>query len=126
MDIKQKLYNALQGLGIDVIDSPYDRVVRNSFPFLLFRTNNVMTKERNGLVETTYIFLLDIYSEYSGEKEMYELYNKILKETKALGDEPEVVRLADGGLKIMDDKTLGVLLKHGIMTLTIKTAVKGE
>lgn len=126
MDIKQKLFEALQGLGIDVIDNPFDRVVRDRFPFLLFRTNNLMTKQKNMLKETTYTFLLDIYSDYQGEKEIYEIYGKIIEILNVLYQDPTVVRVADNGIKIIDDKTLGPIMKHGIMNVSIKTAVKGE
>lgn len=126
MNIKERVYNALLGLGIKVIDNPYDRGNADSFPFIIFRTNSFTVKETNELTEETYVYLVDIYSEYEGEKEIYEIYNHILILLKELYEDPKVVRVLDNGIKIVDDKNLGPTLKHGILTFSIKTMERSE
>lgn len=124
MEIKRTVFNLLSEIGYEVIDNPGRLREEKEFPFLLCRTTRMETKIRNGLKETQYSFLVDIFSKYEGEKEVYEIYEKVAEQLDKLFNDASVIRVAELGVRVFDDKSLGPVLKHGLLTFNVKTAVK--
>ena len=123
MNIKEKLYEIIKGLGYPVSDNAADRS-DNVFPFLLLRTNTTIENRVNGLIETVYDFKVDVFSKYSGEKEIYEINTKISAQVASLYEDPSIILAKNLGLFILEDRSTGIVLKHGVINIIISRVVK--
>ena len=57
---------------------------------------------------------------YKGEKEIKDYYNEVVKKIDLVRQE-EKITYAQSSLSIMDDKELGPITKHGVITISVDT-----
>lgn len=116
--IKTQLYQILKDLNYNVTDNPYGEEVK-SFPYVLLTLSNTRRdKEKN-----TYLFnikfKIDIFSDYNGEKEILDMEEEIFNNIDKLYENEFVTYVRESAFHIIDDKSTGVLRKHGIINYTI-------
>ena len=60
---------------------------------------------------------IDIFSKYKGEKEILDIVEDITNHIQTIRkDNPEVMYIAQKGLKILDDNKTGIVKKHGVLS----------
>jgi hypothetical protein len=91
LQIKQQIYELLTSLGYHVMDCYSDKIK----------------------------FKIDIFSNYEGEKEVFEIEDNIFNNLEALYDNEYITAAYESSFKIIDDKTTGVLIKHGVLQVTV-------
>lgn len=121
LDVKQIVYNALVGLSIKVNDNPdYESNYKNC-PFVLLRTINEHPVHYKNFNKGNWLFRVDVFSTYKGEKEIKDYYEKeILRQLDLLQQEEQITYI-DSTCSIMDDKEKGPVVKHGVITISIET-----
>lgn len=65
---------------------------------------------------------IDIFSNYDGEKEILEMEKEIFDKIPQLYEIDGITYIRESDFRIMDDKSTGVVRKHGIITYTILSA----
>jgi hypothetical protein len=118
LQIKQQIYELLTSLGYHVMDNPYLTEERN-FPYLMITLNNATRIKYKNCYSDKIKFKIDIFSNYSGEKEVFEIEDNIYNNLEALYDNEYVTAAYESSFKIIDDKTTGVLIKHGVLQITV-------
>lgn len=117
--IKKAFYEILtQDLQFNVMDNPYNTKERK-FPYVLLTLANINRVTYKNCFQYEYRFKVDIFSNYSGEKEILEMETAIFDKLGKLYDIPEVTYIREPSCKIMDDKTTGPVRKHGVITYVI-------
>lgn len=122
LDIKTKVYTLLSSLSIDIQDTTVDanRLQKDKMPYGLFRTITAIPTEYKNYTKVAWSFNLDIFSNYSGEKEVLDLYSQVKEAVSALQKEDGITYVSTY-CKIVDDKETGPVLKHGIITIEVNT-----
>ena len=105
-------------LGLNVADNPYTKQ-QNSFPFLIFKLSNIKKDSFQQNFTYQYTFIVDIFSNYDGEKEILEIEEKIFDALPALYEVPGVTYIRQHSCKILDDGAVGSRRKHGVITYYI-------
>ena len=110
--IKSKFYSLIKSLGYNITDNA--EYVEN-FPWLMLRTNNYSFMDSFN-AEMNYVSLtLDIFSKYTGEKEIIEIIENIKEHIpEFIDNNPEIIYAYQKQLKILDDKKTGPVRKHGV------------
>ena len=120
--IKTKLYDILAtDLSYNVMDNPYENQER-TFPYVMLTLGNVVRDFYKNAFQNQIKFKIDIFSEYNGEKEVFDMEEAIFEKINKLYDIPEVTYVRESSFKIMDDKSTGTIKKHGIIQYTIITS----
>ena len=120
--LKTELYQILkEDLGYNVTDNPYGEEMK-SFPCVLLTVSNTRRDKRKNTYLFSINFKIDIFSEYNGEKEILDMEEEIFDHIQKLYDNEYVTYLREAGFRIIDDKSTGVLRKHGIINYTIYSA----
>lgn len=119
--IKTKLYQIISSLGYNITDRAQGEET-NTFPFLKLTLSNLQRDYFQNNFLYTIRYKLDIFSTYEGEKEILEIEESIAQHLKELYDIPGVTYIRESDCKILDDKSTGVVMKHGIISYTIKSA----
>ena len=118
-EIKKKFYDILTNLGYEVVDNKESIAENSSFPQIILRLN-VGARDRIKDVTISKIrFTIDIFSEYDGESEILDIEQKVFDATKELYDVPHVVYVQESSFRILDDKSTGVIMKHGILNYMV-------
>ena len=122
-DVKKALYNILtQDLGYTVVDNSTEE---NDCPWIRLRTSNLYKqpfKDKEYSYNITYV--LDIFSDYDGEHEILEIDEKIFEKMPKMYELDYITNISGSNLKIMDDKSTGVIKKHGIHSYTFSMTFK--
>lgn len=84
---------------------------------LLTTSNNVRSTYKNSKENNIY-FTIDIFSNYKGEKEIYELEEKIDKKVSELLALPNVIAIEQDTFSILNDEDPDI--KHGVLIYKIK------
>ena len=117
--LKTELYQILkEDLEYNVTDNPYGEEMK-SFPCVLLTVSNTRRDKRKNTYLFSINFKIDIFSEYNGEKEILDMEEEIFDSIQKLYDNEYVTYLREAGFRIIDDKSTGVLRKHGIINYTI-------
>lgn len=117
--LKTQLYQILkEDLQYNVTDNPYGEETK-SFPYVLITLSNTRRDRRKGIYWFNINFKIDIFSDYSGEKEILDMEEEIFDAVQQLYENDFVTYLRESGFRIIDDKSTGVLRKHGIINYTI-------
>lgn len=110
--IKTQLYEMITGLGYRVADV---RPNQEPLPWLLIRTGGHTRTDTMDLRHDIITIHVDIFSAYSGEKEILEIMEDIgshLQELKA--DNDTIIYIEQHACRIIDDNGTGPCRKHGI------------
>ena len=113
-NLKSQFYSLIKGLGYNITDNAE---YKEQFPWLMLRTNGYRTMNSFNVNISSAVLVLDIFSTYSGEKEIIEIVENIGEHLKELQDNnPDIMFAYQKSLKILDDKSTGPVRKHGVVT----------
>lgn len=116
--LKQQLYSILsEELEYNVMDNPYETEER-TFPYLLLTLQDTQRERQKNNSIMKIRFKIDIFSSYSGEKEIIEMESAIYNAIQQLWDNEYVTNIRQNAFRIIDDKSTGVVRKHGMITYT--------
>ena len=111
-NLKSQFYSLIKGLGYNITDNAE---YKEQFPWLMLRTNGYRTMNSFNVNISSAVLVLDIFSTYSGEKEIIEIVENIGEHLKELQDNnPDIMFAYQKSLKILDDKSTGPVRKHGV------------
>ena len=117
--LKTQLYQILsEDLEYNVTDNPYGDETK-SFPYVKLTLSNTRRDKRKDAYWFNITFKIDIFSDYDGEKEILDMEEEIFEAIQKLYENDFVTYVRESGFHIMDDKSTGVLRKHGIINYTI-------
>lgn len=112
-NLKTQFYSLIKGLGYNITDNAE---YKEQFPWLMLRTNGYRTMNSFNVNISSAVLVLDIFSAYSGEKEIIEIVENIGEHLKELQDNnPDIMFAYQKTLKILDDKSTGPVRKHGVV-----------
>lgn len=118
IELKQKFYNILASdLGYRVFDTPVDNRVR--CPWIRLTLGNISRDYFQGNFVYNYSFYVDIFSDYNGEKEILQMEENIFTHLNKLYEVDGVTYVRETSFKIIDDKSLGPVRKHGSIKYTV-------
>lgn len=113
-EIKKKFVAFLRELGYQIGDNSNSR---DGFPQMNIRFNGGSTDNTRDLERLNVIFTIDIFSDYVGEKEIIEIVENINNHLAELRDaNDEIINVNMSSFNIMEDKTTGPILKHGVIS----------
>ena len=119
LDVKQIVYNALSSLSIKITDNPDGNGHKNC-PYAILRTITTAPINYKNFTKVTWLLRVDVFSTYKGEKEIKDYYNEVVKKIDLVRQE-EKITYAQSSLSIMDDKEIGPITKHGVITISVDT-----
>lgn len=120
LDVKQIVYNALSGLSIKITDNP-DGNGHKDCPYATLRTITTAPVAYKNFNKVTWLLRVDVFSTYKGEKEIKDYYtNEVVPQIDLIRQE-EKITYAQSSCSIMDDKELGPVTKHGVITISVDT-----
>ena len=111
--LKQVFYTALSENNIDLRDTKNFAEV---FPQVFLRTSNIKRIYYQGISAINVSFTLDLFSKYSGEKEILDLEQQISTIARNLVDTNDfIMGMGLRSCLIQDDDSTGINIKHGIL-----------
>jgi len=90
----------------------------NDFPFLKLRLHNLTARHARDLVMSNITYTLDIFTRYSGEQEIIEIVDEIIKSLPQFIENNNITYCYLNRLQILDDNETGPLRKHGVANFT--------
>ena len=75
-NLKSQFYSLIKGLGYNITDNAE---YKEQFPWLMLRTNGYRTMNSFNVNISSAVLVLDIFSTYSGEKEIIEIVENIVQ-----------------------------------------------
>ena len=111
--LKQVFYTALSENNIDLRDT---KNFAEAFPQVFLRTSNIKRIYYQGVSAINVSFTLDLFSKYSGEKEILDLEQEISTIARNLVDTNDfIMGMGLRSCLIQDDDSTGINIKHGIL-----------
>lgn len=111
--LKQVFCTALSENNIDLRDTKNFAEV---FPQVFLRTSNIKRIYYQGVSAINVSFTLDLFSKYSGEKEILDLEQQISTIARNLVDTNDfIMGMGLRSCLIQDDNSTGINIKHGIL-----------
>ena len=111
--LKQVFYTALSENNIDLRDT---KNFAEAFPQVFLRTSNIKRVYYQGVSAINVSFTLDLFSKYSGEKEILDLEQEISTIARNLVDTNDfIMGMGLRSCLIQDDDSTGINIKHGIL-----------
>ena len=111
--LKQAFYTALSENNIDLRDT---KNFAEAFPQVFLRTSNIKRIYYQGVSAINVSFTLDLFSKYSGEKEILDLEQQISTIARDLVDTNDfIMGMGLRSCLIQDDDSTGINIKHGIL-----------
>ena len=111
--LKQAFYTALSENNIDLRDT---KNFAEAFPQVFLRTSNIKRVYYQGVSAINVSFTLDLFSKYSGEKEILDLEQQISTIARNLVDTNDfIMGMGLRSCLIQDDDSTGINIKHGIL-----------
>ena len=111
--LKQVFSTALSENNIDLRDTKNFAEV---FPQVFLRTSNIKRIYYQGVSAINVSFTLDLFSKYSGEKEILDLEQEISTIARNLVDTNDfIMGMGLRSCLIQDDDSTGINIKHGIL-----------
>ena len=112
--IKTQLYDLITGLGYRVADN---RNNQEALPWLLIRTGGHSRMDIFDLRYDIITINVDIFSGYSGEKEILDIAEDISNHLGEIRAQNETIMYAEQKTcKILDDNKTGPVRKHGFLS----------
>lgn len=115
--LKKQFYDILSSLKYEVTDNNYDMI--QTFPFVRLTLYDVKRIMYKNAYNYTIKFKIDIFSDYDGESEILNMEENIFEHSSVLYDNDFVTYVQQSSFRITDDKSTGVVRKHGIIIYTI-------
>lgn len=110
--LKSQFYSLIKEKGYNITDNAE---YKENFPWLMLRTNGYQTLNSFNAKTSKITLVLDIFSQYSGEKEIIEIAEDIQELLMELQNtNPNILFAYQKNLKILDDKKTGPVRKHGV------------
>ena len=123
--VKQALFLLMhETLQWNVCDNMEDLRQSKQFPQVCLRSSGATKDILRDSFKQTLRFKIHIFSKYDGEKEILEMENALMNCITNLYDIDGVIYIQESGFHITVDKSTGVEMKHGIITLNIRCAVQ--
>ena len=111
--LKQVFYTALSENNIDLRDT---KNFAEAFPQVFLRTSNIKRIYYQGVSAINVSFTLDLFSKYSGEKEILDLEQQISTIARNLVDTNDfIMGMGLRSCLIQDDDSTGININHGIL-----------
>ena len=111
--LKEVFCTALSENNIDLRDTKNFAEV---FPQVFLRTSNIKRIYYQGVSAINVSFTLDLFSKYSGEKEILDLEQQISTIARNLVDTNDfIMGMGLRSCLIQDDDSTGINIKHGIL-----------
>ena len=111
--LKQVFCTALSENNIDLRDT---KNFAEAFPQVFLRTSNIKRIYYQGVSAINVSFTLDLFSKYSGEKEILDLEQEISTIARNLVDTNDfIMGMGLRSCLIQDDDSTGINIKHGIL-----------
>ena len=111
--LKQVFYTALSENNIDLRDT---KNFAEAFPQVFLRTSNIKRIYYQGVSAINVSFTLDLFSKYSGEKEILDLEQQISTIARNLVDTNDfIMGMGLRSCLIQDDDSTGINIKHGVL-----------
>ena len=111
--LKQVFCTALSENNIDLRDT---KNFAETFPQVFLRTSNIKRIYYQGVSAINVSFTLDLFSKYSGEKEILDLEQEISTIARNLVDTNDfIMGMGLRSCLIQDDNSTGINIKHGIL-----------
>lgn len=111
--LKQVFCTALSENNIDLRDT---KNFAETFPQVFLRTSNIKRIYYQGVSAINVSFTLDLFSKYSGEKEILDLEQQISTIARNLVDTNDfIMGMGLRSCLIQDDDSTGINIKHGIL-----------
>lgn len=121
--IKTDFYNLLRRLGYNVTDSG---TYEEKFPWLMLRTNQYELKTIRNTEQGKIALILDIFSQYQGEKEIIEIIENIAEHLNELyAINKTIIYCQQKTVQILEDNTHGPIRKHGVINYEFSVAREG-
>ena len=118
--VKTELYNLIKELGYNITDNGD---FHEDFPWLMLKTSGATAFQTMDTAYTTIVFSLDIFSTYSGEKEILAIIDNITSHlNNLLKIDKSIIYIQQTSTKILGDKATGPVRKHGIVNYSIIVA----
>lgn len=112
-NLKSKFYSLIRNLGYNITDNGD---YREAFPWLMLRLTDSQQHQSFDTTTGKVVLTLDVFSTYSGEKEILEIVENINNHLQSFqSSNPEVLYAYQKMFKILDDKATGPVRKHGIV-----------
>lgn len=113
--LKTDFYTMLVELGFNISDNR--NFEEGNSPWMILRTNGYQRVQSFGLSASKITLVLDIFSQYNGEREIIKVIDKIAENLEPfIFQHPEVLYCFQKTVKILDDKTTGPVRKHGVVS----------
>lgn len=113
--LKTDFYAMLVELGLNVSDNR--NFEEGESPWMMLRTNGYQRVQSFGLSASKITLVLDIFSQYNGEREIIKVIDKVASNLESfILQHPEVLYCFQKTVKILDDKTTGPVRKHGVVS----------
>lgn len=91
-------------------------IYQENFPWLMLRTNREVHHATTNLDFIEVSLMLDIFSTYTGEKEILDITSQIGENfVDFLDTHPYITYGYQSDLKVLDDKNTGPVRKHGVV-----------
>ena len=113
--LKTDFYGMITELGFNVSDNRNFEI--GGSPWLVLRTNGYQRVHSFGLSASKITLVLDIFSQYNGEREIIKVIDKVASNLESfILQHPEVLYCFQKTVKILDDKATGPVRKHGVVS----------
>lgn len=126
--LKKRLFQLLQDdLQWNVSDNmDAQRKKEREFPVVQLKLSHSTKDIVKTAFKETIRFKIDIFSSYDGEKEILEMEEALVSNLYKMYDVKGLVYIRESGFRILADKSTGVEMKHGIITLQFNCAGQFE
>lgn len=115
-ELKESFLELIKGLGYNITDNGR---YKEEFPWLMLKTSNRQWYASRDIQFESVSFVVDIFSTYTGEKEIVDISENIIEGVKEWRwTVPFVTSVSLRGMRIIDDKETGPVRKHGILTFS--------
>ena len=113
--LKSNFFQMIKDLGYFITDNC--NYTKKEYPWLLLRLTNDQFIQSNDIFSHRVVLTLDVFSTYSGEKEILEIVDNIAQNLRDFQNKyPEILFIFQKSCKIIDDKETGPVKKHGIIS----------
>ena len=111
--LKTDFYSLIAGLGYKATDNGS---YVDDFPWLMLRLGNASINSEHNSATGKATLVLDIFSTYSGEKEVIQIVENIEAHLEDLmKSNLNILYWNQKSFKILDDKSTGPVRKHGVV-----------
>lgn len=114
--IKTKLYKILSNkYENQIIDNAFSN--EDKFPCIQIRLQKGDRKNRHKGFQSVIRYQIHIFSDYEGEKEILQMESEISNQLQDFYIIDGISYVEETSFRIIDDKSTGVMRKHGIIIL---------